>query len=253
MFKAWPIPNPQVCAARRQLSQLSHMFHFSCLREASLSFRSCQQLVANSFTAALMDFCVHGFSNCTQLSCHDIHCSDSSVHHVPSCFSTLFTFNLLTYDPMRPRWREFLATFALADGLETNLDKWKWQVFFFWCVQTWEVHPRLAGIQYALMTYTLQHTANLFDFQISTVVYGEMALFAAPLLFARASSQRPGDAPSFNRAGSWGLLRRRSGGTCAAGAFLCWSREWRECRFVRICLKRNVFHPQSQPLWKTEE
>lgn len=84
-----------------------------------------------------MDFCVHGFSNCTQLSCHDIHCSDSSVHHVPSCFSTLFTFNLLTYDPMRPRWREFLATFALADGLETNLDKWKWQVFFvFVCVRT---------------------------------------------------------------------------------------------------------------------
>lgn len=31
---------------------------------------------------------------------------------------------------MRPRWREFLVTFALADGLETNLDKWKWQVFF---------------------------------------------------------------------------------------------------------------------------
>ena len=35
------------------------------------------------------------------------------------------------------------------------------------------MHPRLAGIQYALITHTLQHTANLFDPQISTVVYQE--------------------------------------------------------------------------------
>ena len=67
--------------------------------------------------------------NCTQLRCHDIYCSHSSLHHVPSCLSSPFTVKLLTfaYDSMRLRWCEFLATFAIADGLETNLDKWKWQ------------------------------------------------------------------------------------------------------------------------------